>query len=466
MKHLKTLFFYNSIALICLLILTGTAIAQQIPNAQDLRALRYYIEQDEKLAVAAELQRITNVFPDWTPPRDLAELEVVAPTTPSTQIDTIYALIARNEIEGARREIEATSTAFPNWVPPAEILSLISTADAQKNFDTAIISGDTDGALAIAMNEPSLLNCDRINTAWQLAELKERTGDRNEALTAYRQIVEACSSPLDLIATIEKADSVATKAELRALIFTVQQRIPASRLTFDALLARLLAGREPVVPEAPSPAPAIKTTTQPIVTQKPSSSVVASMKQLSRNGDGRLGRVRSSAGAGDFQTCTARSVNPRSLNVAYERAWCVYNLDRPLEALALFTLSARGLSGDVSRDASYGRALSMLKLNMTDAASNISSIINFTQHQRRTIEVTILDQRGVRAYQEENYAKAIIYFNGMESLGETLRRDLSIMRAYAYLNNGESLIARALFLDLNNALMTEETQRGLTAAGG
>jgi hypothetical protein len=388
----------HSISGVCLFITVDTAAAQEVPNAQDLRAIHYYIAQNETASIAAELQRLENAFPDWTAPDDLAALELMAPTPPKTVIDSIFTLIARNDIV--------------------------------------------------------------------------------RALSAYRQIVRACSLTADVVATIEKADSVATEDEMRALVATAQQRIPGSGTTFDALLIRLLAGRGVAVAATPAtsavaatprPAPQPSASTQaqasaPVIV--PGTSSVSPLAELRRSGDSRLRQVRASAQTGDFRTCTARSVTPRSLQVAYERAWCVFNLDRPLEALALFTAVADGLSGTVSRDARYGMALSMLQRNMTSAASRIAAETDFTIDQRRTIESTILEQRGVRAYQEGNYSQAITYFDGMETLVGILRRDLSIMRADAYLNIGDRATARTLFTHLNNALSTAETRTGLKAVGG
>ena len=464
----------HSISGVCLFITVGTAAAQEVPNAQDLRAINYYIAQNETASIAAELQRLENAFPDWTAPDDLAALELMAPTTPKTEIDSIFTLIARNDIVSAQRELSAAREAFPDWVPSEDMLSLLATANAQTAFDAAIAARDPDAALRIAMDELAILRCNRINNGWKLAELKKQTGDRAGALSAYRQIVRACSLTADVVATIEKADAVATEDEMRALVAMAQQRIPGSGTTFDALLIRLLAGRgvalaTSAVAATPRPAPQPSTSTQaqasaPVIV--PGTSSGSPLAELRRSGDSRLRQVRASAQTGDFRTCTARSVTPRSLEVAYERAWCVFNLDRPLEALALFTAVADGLSGTVSRDARYGMALSMLQRNMTSAASRIAAETDFTIDQRRTIESTILEQRGVRAYQEGNYSQAITYFDGMETLVGILRRDLSIMRADAYLNSGDRATARTLFTHLNNALSTAETRTGLKAAGG
>jgi tetratricopeptide (TPR) repeat protein len=471
----------HSIAGVCLFITVGASSAQEGPDAQDLRALRYYIAQNETVSIAAELRRLENAFPDWTAPDDMGALELMAPTTPTTEIDSIFTLIARNDIAAARRELSAARAAFPDWVPPADMLSLLTTANAQTVFDAAIAARDPDAALRVAMDEPTILRCNRINNAWQLAELQKQTGDRAGALSVYRQILRACSSTADVAATIEKADSVANIDELRMLVATAQQQIPGSSTIFGALHDRLLAGRDVAAAATPAtPATSAAAATPRPAQQPPAStqaqasapaivtrtSAASPLAELRRSGDSRLGQVRASSQIGDFRTCTARSVSPRSLEVAYERAWCVFNLDRPLEALALFTAVAGGLSGTVSRDARYGMALSMLQRNMTNAASQIAAQTDFTIDQRRTIESTILDQRGVRAYQVGNYSQAIIYFDGLEAQVGTLRRDLSIMRAYAYLNSGDRATARTLFMRLNNTLATDETRTGLAAAGG
>jgi tetratricopeptide (TPR) repeat protein len=459
----------HSISGVCLFITVGTAAAKEVPNAQDLNAIRYYIAENEIASIAAELQRLENAFPDWTAPDDLAALELMASTIPKTEIDSIFTLIARNDIVSARRELSAAREAFPDWMPPEDMLSLLATASAQTAFDAAIAARDPDAALGIAMDELAILRCNRINNGWKLAELKKQTRDRAGALSVYRQIVRACSLTADVVATIEKADAVATEDEMRALVATAKQRIPGSGTTFDALLIRLLSGRVVVQRPQARPAlnPSVSTQAQasaPVIV--PGTSSGSPLAQLRRSGDNRLRQVRASAQTGDFQTCTARSVTPRSLQVAYERAWCVFNLDRPLEALALFTAVADGLSGTVSRDARYGMALSMLQRNMTSAASRIAAETDFTIDQRRTIESTILEQRGVRAYQEGNYSQAITYFDGMETLVGILRRDLSIMLADAYLNSGDRATARTIFMRLNNALSTAETRTGLKAAGG
>ncbi|WP_373355074.1 hypothetical protein [Pseudoroseicyclus sp. CXY001] len=480
------------------LALVPAALAQEAaasPSSEDLRALRYYIQNNETAAISAEIRRLQIDFPGWTPPSDLQSLLV---TGPSTEVDQIYARIAAGDTEAARRLITTTQAAFPNWTPPADMMTLLSLAEAQANFDQAVTQQNLSRALELAIDNPQLLSCNRINNTWELAALQARGGNNAAALAAYRQIVQACSGSQEIVATIEKADAVASVAELRQLIATAQTRLPALSGTLTALESRLLAGRgvagggsdsaaaepEPAAaeeaprPERPAAAPQPASQPRPVVappvalpTAPSSSSALPSTlasspyASLPPRGDGRLGAVRAAAQAENYRQCIFDSTNPRSLEVAYERAWCAYNIDRPMEALALFTASADGrLGGLVQRDARYGMALSMLELDMTDAASMIAARTDFDAAQRRTIETIILDQRGVRAYDQGKYRDAIIFFDELERVQGQLRRDLEILRGYAMLNSGDQRGALQVFSRLNAELSTDETRQALAAA--
>ena len=78
----------------------------------------------------------------------------------------------------------------------------------------------------------------------------------------------------------------------------------------------------------------------------------------------------------------------------------------------------------------------------------------------------MLDQRGVKAYRNGDYRQSIAYFNALEKLKGGLRRDLSILRAYAFLNAGERVQAKSEFERLHTQLATAETRQGLNAVLG
>lgn len=148
----------------------------------------------------------------------------------------------------------------------------------------------------------------------------------------------------------------------------------------------------------------------------------------------------------------------------YQRGWCAFNLDQSMEAINTFNAALNsGLRGDQRRDAAYGISLAYLKMGMPEEASRIAARTDFTHKQRLDIERQILDQRGVSAYKRKQYKQAIAYFDALEQLTGGIRRDLAVLRAYAWLNTGNRAEARRQFLKLNSELSTNDTRRGLRA---
>jgi tetratricopeptide (TPR) repeat protein len=458
--------------------------ARAEPTFDELRALRFYIEQNDEAAVAAELRRLRTLHPGWTPPADLT---TVTATAPAAEVEGIYRLIASGDAAGARAALARTRAAYPGWVVPADLLRQIDTAEAQGDFNRAVAAGDLARALAAATATPDLLRCDRVNNVWQIAELQVAAGDRARALAAYAGVVRTCPDPAVVEASIEKADSLATQAEIEGLLDEAARRFPARSAQIAALRTRLLAGRGIAPPPAAAAAAGTAPATRPpaaataaaaapprpaapppsaAVAPPPPARAAAPLASLPRSGDGRLRQVRAAAQAGAYAQCLAASTRPRSLDVAYERAWCAYNLDRPLEAAALFAAAAEGgLGGTVQRDARFGLALAYLAAGMSEDAARVAAATDFTRDQRRQVEAIILNQRGVAAYRRGDYARAIAFFDALEALEGSLTRDIDLLRGYAYLNSGDRDRARQEFVRMNRTLATPDTRRALEALG-
>lgn len=461
--------------LICGLLLGGAGAASaqdDAPATDELLALNFYVQQNDQASIDAEMRRLQLKYPYWKPPADLARL---AMTGPSTEIDEIFRLIAAGQFDAARALIASAQTEFPAWEPPADMIALLETGEGQARFDAALSAGNLDQAISVASSVPGLLRCDRINNAWRIGEAQAAAGRKADALGTYTAVAGTCTKPADLIATIEKADAVADEAQIVALIAKVSQRLPAMEPELEALGQKLLAGRglvtiPPVVVEKPAvtkpdaskvakPAPVAASPTPP-ASPKPSSGAAPAP---SGGGSG----FQAAVNAGDWSRCLALSAGSRTASVMYQRGWCAFNLDQPMEAVATFkaALSA-GLNGEQRRDAAYGMALAYLKMGMSEDASRIAAATDFTRKQRVDIERQILDQRGVNAYKRKDYKQAIAYFDALEQLTGGIRRDLAVLRAYAWLNAGNRGEAQRQFEKLNSELSTTETRRGLQASSG
>ena len=149
---------------IALVTLGLSAADLQAQSADDLRALRYYLQQNDQTAAQAELRRLRIAFPDWRPPSDLNEL-----TTPQAgaTVDegAIWRQIARRDYAGARQLIEQGRQSVAGWTPPSDLLRVLETNEAQDNFTAAVTARDATQAIAIVRRAPQLLSCERINNA-------------------------------------------------------------------------------------------------------------------------------------------------------------------------------------------------------------------------------------------------------------------------------------------------------------
>jgi tetratricopeptide (TPR) repeat protein len=458
------------------------AAAQNAPPPDELLALNFYVQQGDRAATDAELRRLQLKYPLWQPPADLS---LLWSGSTGVEVEAIYRLIGAGQVAQAREAIAGAEAAHPGWHPPAEMLALIATAEGQAALDKALEDKDLTRAIEIASGTPGLLRCDRINNAWRIAEAQAAAMRPAEALATYRAVAAACTRFEDLTATLEKADAVADAPGMAGLFALVTERFPDRKAELDALAARLAAGHGDVpaeAGEAETPAEATGTDGKPLPARaaappatRPAAGTEAAGPEAGTpaaapkaaaatggGGGGGAGAVRAAAAAGDLTRCMALSEGSKSTAVIYERGWCAYNLDRPMEALAAFRQASAGrLDKTQNRDARFGMALAYLKMKMPEEAAQLAATTDLTHEQRVDIEGQILDQRGVAAYKKRQYRKAIGYFDALEQVRGNLSRDLAVLRAYSYLNSGNRARAHALFLQLHDELATDETARGL-----
>lgn len=459
----------------------------QTATQDDLRALVFYLEQNDQRAVEAEMRRLRAQFPDWRPPGDLSELtrpQAGGGGAAGPDVAGIWRRIERNDFSGARQAIDQTRRNFPDWSPDPDLLRVLELNEAQAAFDSAVSARDAPRAISVAQRSPRLLRCDRINNAWQLADMFQLAGQTGSAVATHRSTLQSCTRFSDMQSTLEKADAIASSSQMSELFAAARAAAPANEARLNELEARLRAGRGGAAPaasagtsappaspspRAPSQAQAPSPTPQPQAAPAAASQVAgaAALRRLPPRGDGRAAKVRAAKEAAAWSRCLARSASPRSLEVLYERSWCALAHDRPAEALSGFAAvdeRAGALGGSVPRDVRFGLALAYLSLQMTEEGARIAGSVNLTNEQRREVETIVLDQRGVRAYRLGEYRQAIAHFNALEQVNGSLRRDLAILRAYAYLNSNQRSTAREQFERLHAQLATSETRAGLNAA--
>ncbi len=464
--------FPRTLPLTALLMVLGAGpVLAQTASFDDLRALRYYMQQNDSASTQAELRRLRIAFPDWQPPSDLNDVMAPPPALASVDEGAIWRQIERRDYAAARQLIEQGRQRGLGWTPPADMLRVLETNAAQDDFETAVRARNAGGAIDIVRRTPSLLSCERINNAWLLADMYVLADQKSAALATYRNTLQSCQGYAQMQPTLEKSSAVATPAELRELFGVARQFNTGAKPQLDQLEARLLGASAPApapvahaaaAPQPRNPAPAAPAA--PVAAQ-----AAVGQGALPLRGDTRLAQVRRLKEQEQFASCLAASSAPRSLEVLYERAWCAYSHDRPTEALVGFQAAARAgdaLGPNVRRDAHFGLALSYLSMNMTEQAAQTAAQVRLSDTQHRELETIVLDQRGVRAFRSGDFRQAIGQFNALETLTGGLRRDLAILRAYAYLNSGQRQQARNEFERLHSQLATAETREGINASRG
>ncbi|ETW10657.1 hypothetical protein ATO8_21071 [Roseivivax marinus] len=473
------------IALICLAHTFWAApLLAQTPTDADLEALRFYIGEDNEQAIRSEIRRLQLRYPDWTVPEDLTN---VRRSVPSETINTIYDQIATADYDGARRTIEQTSQAYPDWSPSAQMLETLALSEAQTRFTEAVDAEEHTTAIRIARSNPSLLRCERVNNAWLMAEQYQALDQNDAAIEVYRGTIRSCIDPDILVATLEKSAAVASLAQLADLANSAREQVPGAAERLSTVEDRLRAGiqaegRMPSsgartsVPNGSAPQTSIEVESVPTPTA-PQASLRPSMRPqalaprrtapLTRAPapSAGLSEAQRAADRGDWARCLALTANAQDGATLSQRGWCALNSNRPMEALSDFQNAASRAPTEQNRlDSTYGMALAMLRLSMVDQAAAVAARTHFAPPQRLEIERQILDNRGVDAYERRDYRRAIAYFNELERITGVMRRDIALLRGYAYLNSGQKTAARAEFQRLHDQMATPASRNALSEA--
>lgn len=456
---------------------SATPLLAEKPQQSDFQALRFYLDQDNEAAASAELRRLRMQFPNWSAPADLSDLRNGAGPD---SIDQIYRLIERGDFDDARALISETDRAFADWSPPADLLALLSLSEAQQQFTAAVAAQQAATAIGIARGIPALLSCELVNNAWELAEMHLVLGDTARALSIYQSIIGSCSSPEIAISTLEKGDAIASLSELEALSDLAQANVPDIAPQVRSVENHLRAGRQvpprwqddesviaieaPDAPDSAAQTPAVRAPDSPRPAPRPAASPGPRAPQAPAQPGAGLGAVQAAAQRGAWAECLALSTEATGIEMIYQRGWCAYNAERPMEAVSAFQAAAqRGGNATMRRDATFGWMLALLKLNMTEQAAQLAVTVDLTHAQRVEIEGQILDQRGLRAFEQRDYRRAIAFFDAHAQLTGSMRRDLGLLKGYALLNSGNRAAARDLFLHLHRQLATSETRRAMRA---
>jgi cellulose synthase operon protein C len=126
-------------------------------------------------------------------------------------------------------------------------------------------------------------------------------------------------------------------------------------------------------------------------------------------------------------------VPPGSLSPggALNHAWCLMGLNRPAQAVDHFARALQSSSASTRSDAAYGQSLAYIRLGLADEAAVAAAAAPLTQARALELEVSILTEKAIAAYNIGDYARAIDIMN-WRSRYAAERNDLLTLRAWSY----------------------------------
>jgi len=437
-----------ALGLCTLMALTGTSGVRAADLAEtDLAALRYFLSIDDQASVAAEIERLQVEFPGADVGATLALIDATA-----AQVDTspIWRHIETKSYADARGEIVRVREANPDWSPPADMMEILDTNEGQEKFDAAFAARNRADAIAALAAFPVILNCDRINNAWRLAELQIADALKDDAIATYDGVLQSCRQEDYVVATLQKLNEIADKEQLAAFFTVARTGNPGLAEQLTAVETELGAGvaatTAATTTAAAAPAPAAPR---------------ASSGGGSSQGSGQLSRAQAAADRGDWGACLELTTGASSMEALNQRAWCAYNHGRAREAVDAFRRVAESGSGSMSRDATFGLILAYARLGQLEQAASVASRAQLTAEQRRTVNQVVISKLATSSFEAKNYRKTLDYLDRLSRDTGSLDRGLAMLRGWALLKSGKKGSAREQFSRVHAASPGKDSLQGL-----
>ena len=235
---------------------TGT----QEPAEVDETALRYFAAQGDMQRLAAEIARLRQLYPNWTPPAD----PLAVPQNTDRQLEALWQLYAEGRYPEVRKAIVERRAKEANWEPPADLLDRLEIAEARSRLVNASDLKQYQTVIDVGSSNPALLNCTEVDVLWRVAEAFARTDRRQRAVDAYAYILNNCTDPAERLATMQKAAAVLPYDQVQPLL-ALEKPSESGGRAFDGIrddLARRFiaqANEDPTLKIAPEYVERLKT---------------------------------------------------------------------------------------------------------------------------------------------------------------------------------------------------------------
>lgn len=204
--------------------------AEPAPAQVDETALRYFAAQGDTARLAAEIARLRQLYPNWTPPAD----PLAVPQNVDQQLEGMWALYAQGRYAQVRKAIAERQAAEPAWEPPADLLERLDIAEARSRLVNASQLKQYQTVIDLGAANPLLLNCSEVDVLWRVAEAFANTDRAQRAVDAYRYILTTCTDPAERLATLQKAAAALPYDRVQPLL-ALAERTETGAGEFDSI---------------------------------------------------------------------------------------------------------------------------------------------------------------------------------------------------------------------------------------
>ncbi|WP_176084984.1 hypothetical protein [Martelella sp. HB161492] len=144
--------------------------------------------------------------------------------------------------------------------------------------------------------------------------------------------------------------------------------------------------------------------------------------------------TRSTAsGATSSGSCwSGRSPGSLSASAALTQGWCLMDLQRPMEAVRAFEVALGSSSSKTREEAAYGQSLAYMRMGLTSKAAAAASQTPMSAKRQTDLQVQILTDRAVTAYNGGHYRDALLMLDQRDQLAPA-EDGLMVIRGYAYM---------------------------------
>jgi cellulose synthase operon protein C len=203
----------------------------------DESALRYYAQLGQMDRVNTEIERLVRLYPGWTPPLDLFNVDSGSPDE-----DAYWELFSADKIDELRAAIDARKREEPNWQPSKDLATKLRRKELRMRIMSFWKEGRWQDLVDYVKADGYNADDADVEMLWTIADAFSRTKQTNDALSVYASILKSSADQPARLATIQKAMASLRMADVEKLI--AMGRIDASgRNEFDPIMIDIVRAR-------------------------------------------------------------------------------------------------------------------------------------------------------------------------------------------------------------------------------